>query len=268
MKGLQDKVAIITGAGSGIGRASALRFASEGVAVVVADIRGDSAAAVVDEIEQAGGRGLALTVDVAVESQLKNMVDAAIDSFGALHILFNNACSTDPAMSKKDSDFFAFDAEVFNHRMQVNVLAGVFAARFAMPHMLERGSGCILFTSSSSSLKGEVSAFSYGATKAAVNWYVQTIAATFGKQGIRCNGIVPGVIRTPAMEMWANDDMQAAFLEMHQTNRLGLPEDVAAMAAFLASDEAAYTNGALYYVDGGINCTTPMVPTVRKLLKQ
>lgn len=267
MKRLENKVAIITGAASGIGRASALRFANEGAAVVVADLNGDGANSVVDEITRAGGQGLALTVDVAVESQLKVMVDTAIETFGALHILFNNACDTDPIMSKKDSDFFTFDAEVFHHRMQTNVLAGVFAARFAIPHMLERGSGCILFTSSSSSLKGEIAKLSYGATKAAVNWYVQTLAATFGKQGIRCNGIVPGVIRTAGMEMWASDEMKQAFLDIHQSPRLGLPEDIAAMATFLASDEAEFANGALYYMDGGINCTTPMVPAARRFLK-
>ena len=267
MERLQDKVAIITGAGSGIGRASALRFAREGAKVVVVDINGEGASSVVQEIEQEGGTALAMNVDVAVESQLKTMVEGAIEHFGELHILFNNACNTDPAMSKKDSDFFTFDAEVFHHRMQTNVLAGVLAARFAMPHMLERGSGCILFTSSSSSLKGEVAQFSYGATKAAVNWYVQTLAATFGKQGIRCNGIVPGVIRTAGMEMWATEEMKQAFLDMHQCPRLGEPEDIAAMATFLASDEAAFTNGALYYMDGGINCTTPMVPAVREFLK-
>ena len=267
MARLAGKVAIVTGAGSGIGRASALRFAREGARVVLADINPETAASAAAEIVSDGGTALALTVDVAVERQLKEMVDAAIDTYGELHVLFNNACSTDPLMSKKDSDFFTFDAEVFHHRMQTNVLAGVLAARFAMPHMLERGSGCILFTSSSSSLKGEVAQFSYGATKAAVNWYVQTLAATFGKQGIRCNGIVPGVIRTAAMEGWATEEMQQAFMEMQQSPRLGLPEDVAAMATFLASDEAVFANGALYYMDGGINCTTPMVPAVRKFLK-
>lgn len=263
---IENKVAIITGGGSGIGRASALRFASEGATVVVADLNADTAKAVADEIIAANGKAMALTVDVSNEQQLEHMVLSTIDSFGRLDILFNNATNTDPVMSKKDSNFFTFDAEVFHHRMQTNVLGGVLAAKFAMPHMLERGSGCILFTSSSSSLRGEVAQFSYGATKAAVNWYVESIAATFGKQGIRCNGIIPGVIRTPAMERWANDDMKQAFLEIHNSPRLGLPDDIANMALFLASDEAAYINGSLFKVDGGINCSTPMVPVVRKYL--
>lgn len=264
---LASKVAIITGAGSGIGRASALRFAEEGASVVVADLNSDAAQAVADEITNQEGQSLALAIDVADEAQLQTMIDQTIERFGQIDVLFNNATDTNPERSKKDSDFFSFDSKVFHERMQINVMGGVLAAKFAMPHMLKRGSGCILFTSSSSSLHGEVAQFSYGATKAAINWYVESIAATFGKQGIRCNGIVPGVIRTPAMERWANDEMKAAFLDIHHSPRLGLPEDIAAMAVFLASDEAAYTNGSLFKVDGGINCATPMVPVVRKLLK-
>jgi NAD(P)-dependent dehydrogenase (short-subunit alcohol dehydrogenase family) len=100
-----------------------------------------------------------------------------------------------------------------------------------------------------------------------VNWYVQTIAATFGKQGIRCNGILPGVILTPAMKSWANPAMTEAFLDLQNVPRLGEPEDIAALALFLASDEAAYINGALMRADGGMSCTVPHVQVVRKLLK-
>ncbi|MNF50355.1 NADP-dependent 7-alpha-hydroxysteroid dehydrogenase [compost metagenome] len=150
--------------------------------------------------------------------------------------------------------------------MRVNVLGGVLACKYALPHMLAQGSGSILFTSSTSSIAGEISQFSYGASKAALNWYVQSIAATFGKRGIRCNGILPGVIRTPAMESWANEAMKAAFLDLQNVPQLGEPEDIAAMAAFLASDDAAYVNGTLMRVDGGMSCGTPMVPVVRNFL--
>lgn len=263
---IENKVAIITGAGSGIGRASALRFAREGATVVVADLNATTAQAVADEIKSAGGKAIALTVDVSKEDQLQDMITTTIKTFGYLDVLFNNATNTDSEMSRRDSNFFTFDSEVFHHRMQTNVLGGVFAAKFAIPHMLERREGCILFTSSSSSLRGEVAQFSYGATKAAVNWYVQSIAATFGKQGIRCNGIIPGIIRTPAMENWANVEMKKAFLDIHNSPRLGLPDDIANMALFLASCEAEYINGSLFQVDGGINCSTPMAPVVRKYL--
>jgi NAD(P)-dependent dehydrogenase (short-subunit alcohol dehydrogenase family) len=151
--------------------------------------------------------------------------------------------------------------------VRVNVLGGVLASKFAIPHMLEQGGGAILFTSSCSSLGGDVAQFSYGASKAMVNWYVQTIAATFGKRGIRCNAILPGVIETPAMKAWANEAMNAAFLELQNGPRLGVPEDIAALALFLASDEAAYINGALMRADGGMSCAVPHVQVVRNLLK-
>jgi NAD(P)-dependent dehydrogenase (short-subunit alcohol dehydrogenase family) len=145
----------------------------------------------------------------------------------------------------------------------VNVLGGVLACKYAIPHMIGQGGGAILFTSSTSSLGGDVAQFSYGASKAMVNWYVKTIATSFGKQGIRCNGIVPGVIQTPSMLAWADESMRAAFLKLHNVPRLGEPDDIAALAVFLASDEAAYMNGGLYHADGGITAALPFVQLQR-----
>ena len=266
MDRLKDKVACITGAGSGIGRASALRFAREGAKVLVTDLRGDTAAAVVGEIEAAGGTAEALAVDVGVEDQLAAMIDRTLTRFGRIDILFNNAVDTS-GKGKADKDFLAFDPARFFEIVRVNVLGGVLASRQAIPHMLKQGGGSILFTSSCSSLGGDVAQFSYGASKAMVNWYVQTIAATFGKQGIRCNGILPGVIETPAMKAWANPAMNAAFLELQNGPRLGVPDDIASLALFLASDEAAYINGALMRADGGMSCAVPHVQVVRHLLQ-
>ena len=266
MDRLRDKVACITGAGSGIGRATALRFAAEGARVLVTDLRGETADAVVAEIEAAGGTAVALAVDVGVEAQLAAMIDTTLTRFGRIDILYNNAVDTS-GKGKADKDFLAFDAARFFEVVRVNVLGGVLASRMAIPHMLAQGGGAILFTSSGSSLGGDVAQFSYGASKAMVNWYVQTIAATFGKQGIRCNAILPGVIETPAMKAWANEAMNAAFLDITNGPRLGLPEDIASLALFLVSDEAAYINGALVRADGGMSCAVPHVQVVRHLLK-
>ena len=263
---LQNKVAVITGAGSGIGRASALRFAGEGAAVVVTDLYAESAEQVAGEINSSGGKAIGLAVDVGVEAAVKDMIDQTVSQFGRVDVLYNNAVNNNPERSRRDRDLLNFDAEIFEWTLRVNTLGGVLGCKYALPHMLKQGGGSILFTSSTSASAGEVTAFSYGASKAAVNWYVKTIAATYGKQGIRCNAIIPGVIRTPSQRAWSNPEMDEAFLSVHNSPRLGEPEDIANMALFLASDEAAFVNGSLYQVDGGISCATPMVPVVRNFL--
>lgn len=267
MNRLQGKVAAVTGAASGIGRESARRFAAEGAKVLVTDLRGERAEDVAREIRDSGGQALGLKVDAGAEDDLKAMIDTAVGEFGSIDILFNNALNNSPDTIARDLDFLNFDPEVFHINMQVNVLGGVLATKYALPHMLKQGSGSIIFTSSTSSLGGEVTAFTYGATKAAVNWYVQTIATNYGKQGIRCNGIVPGVIVTESQQAWSNPEMDAAFLEIQNVPRLGKPEDIANMAVFLGSDEAEYCNGCLYQVNGGMTASTPMVPVVRKFLE-
>jgi len=264
---LKDKVTIITGAGSGVGRATARMYAAEGATVLVTGRRLETVEPVAREIRDQGGQALALQVDVGVESDLKAMIDTALAEFGRIDVLFNNAVNSNPDTAARDGDFLNFDVQAFNDNMRINVLGGVLACKYALPHMLARGRGSIIFTSSSSSLKGEVSMFSYGASKAALNWYVQTLAATYGKQGIRCNGIVPGVILTESLLAWWNPEMEAAFLDLKNAPRLGRPEDIAHMALFLASDESEFCNGALYEVNGGMMCATPMVPVVREQLR-
>lgn len=265
---LKDKICIITGAGSGVGRATARMYASEGATVLVTGRRLETVEPVAQEIRDHGGKALALKVDVGVESDLKSMIDTAIAEFGRIDILFNNAVNSNPDTAAKDADFLSFDVQAFNDNMRINVLGGVLACKYALPHMLARGQGSIIFTSSSSSLKGEVSMFSYGASKAALNWYVQTIAATYGKRGIRCNGIIPGVILTESLLAWWNPDMESAFLGLQNVPRLGRPEDIGHMAVYLGSDESSFCNGTLYEVNGGMMCATPMVPIVRELLRQ
>jgi NAD(P)-dependent dehydrogenase (short-subunit alcohol dehydrogenase family) len=263
---LQDKVSVITGAGSGIGRASANMFAAEGAIVVVTDIVAQAADDVAHTIIASGGRAVAMTIDVGEEDQLRGMVEKTVAEYGRIDVLYNNALFVNHAFVMRDLDFLKFDPEVFYATMRINVLGGVLASKIAIPHMLAQGGGSILFTSSGSSLGGDVTAFSYGPSKAALNWFVQSIAATFGKQGIRSNAILPGPTQTASKKAWSTPEMDAAFLEVLNVPFIGEPEDIAAMAVFLASDESRYVNGMLYSVDGGQSCTVPFVGVTRKML--
>lgn len=266
MNRLNEKVCIITGAGSGIGKATAEMFAREGATVVVTDIRAEAAEQVAHSIVSAGGRALPLAVDAGEESDLKRMVDTTVKEFGALDVLYNNALFVNPEFAMRDMDILEFDPEVFYATMRVNVVGCVTATKLAAPHMLERGNGSIIFTSSGSSLGGDVTAYSYGASKAALNWYVQAFAATFGKRGVRSNAILPGPIQTPSKIAWSTPEMDADFMEVLNSPRLGEPEDIASMAVFLASDESRYVNGVLYRVDGGMSCTVPFISVTRNAL--
>lgn len=266
MDRLRDKVCIITGAASGIGHASARLFAAEGATVIVADIRGPAADEVAHAIEADGGRARAMAVDVGDEAQLRRMIGDTVDAFGCIDVLFNNALFVDFEMAARDADFLQFDPEIFFANLRVNVLGAVLASKFALPHMLDRGRGSIIATSSGSAMGGDVTAYSYGSSKAALNWFVQAIAATYGKRGIRSNAILPGPTQTPAKLQWSTPEMDAAFLEVLNVPFIGEPEDIAAMALFLASDESRYVNGMLYPVDGGQSCTVPFVSVTRAML--
>ncbi len=263
---LAGKVAIVTGAGSGIGRATAIRFAHEGAVVVVADIVADAATRVAEKIEADGGTALPCVVDVGEEAQNAEMVALAVKHFGRIDVLHNNAALGDMALAMRDMDFLAFDSDVWQRSMAVNVLGPVYASKYTLPHMIAQGSGSIIMTSSVSALRGDVANFSYGVSKAALNWYAQTIAVTFGKQGIRCNAIMPGVTRTPAQMRYSTEESLAQLQELHLTPYLGEPEDIAAMALFLASDEARFVTGQCIAVDGGLMASLPQVPMFRKIL--
>ena len=249
---LAGKVAIVTGAASGIGRATALRMAREGAAVVVADLNGAGADAVAKEIAAAGGKAIGQPADVSDEASVVAMIAAAAKHFGGLDILHNTPAASDPALMSRDGDIAELDVAVFDRTIAVNLRGPLLGCKHAIPRLLARGGGAIVNTSSAAALVGDPIRTAYGASKAGLDSLTRYVATQYGKRGIRCNSIAPGVIATPALAANVPPEMIAIYERSHLTPRLGKPEDIAAAVVFLASDDAAFITGQTLSVDGGL----------------
>jgi NAD(P)-dependent dehydrogenase (short-subunit alcohol dehydrogenase family) len=261
---VEGKAALVTGAGGGIGAACALALAREGAAVAVADINLDAARRTVAQIEEAGGRAVALHVDLGDEASVTAMVDAAVQELGGLDILHNNASDT-RLSGTLDMPVERVDTHVWDDILRINLRGTMVAARAAIPHLRKRGGGVIINTSSNAALAGALSHSAYSASKAAVNSLTQSLATQHGKEGIRCNAISPGLIVTPAtQEKYASSGVGDIMLRHQLSPRLGQPEDIAAAVVFLASDEAAFITGQVICVDGGSLAHQPYVADFRE----
>ena len=245
MRGLKGKVAIITGAAGGIGKATALRFAEEGANIVVADFADGSAA--VQEIEAKGVKAVYVKVDVTNEADVKAMVDKAIEVFGKVDVMVNNAGITKDAMMKK------MTKEAWDAVIGVN-LTGVFNCTSAvLPYMLEQKSGVVLTTSSVVGLYGNLGQTNYAASKWGVIGMTKSWAKEMARSGIRFNCVAPGFIGTEMVKKIPEQVLNDKIIVKIPQGRLGEPEEIAAAFAFLASDDAKYINGTVLSVDGA--CT-------------
>jgi NAD(P)-dependent dehydrogenase (short-subunit alcohol dehydrogenase family) len=250
---LENKIAIVTGAGSGIGAASAKRFASEGAAVVVADIRAHKAQETVDAIADRAGHAVAIEVDVADAASVATMVDAANQHFGGLDVLFNNAGTLRPGTAVELS------VDDWDLVMAVNVRSVFLGAKYAVPLMEARGGGSIINTASVSGLHGDGGAVVYAASKAAVINLTRALSTDHAPSGIRVNAICPGTIETPPVQRMMRDpEALRTNLDSHALGRLGRPEEIAAAAAWLASDESSFVTGEALVVDGGLHARSPL----------
>jgi NAD(P)-dependent dehydrogenase (short-subunit alcohol dehydrogenase family) len=251
MQRLDGKIAVITGAASGIGRASAVRFASEGAAVVVADLNTEGGEETVAECRRSGGRAVFHRVDVTSETDIKAAVDRAIAEFGKLNVIFNNAGLAGAVGSIEETTVENWD------RTQAILLRAVFLGmKYAVPAMRKAGGGAIISTASIAGLRGGAGPHAYSAAKAAVINLTRSVALEVGKDRIRVNCICPGGINTPLIfnNVPGGYEVADQFLKSIQPiPRAGLPADIAAMAAFLASDDAEWITGAAMVVDGGFS---------------
>jgi NAD(P)-dependent dehydrogenase (short-subunit alcohol dehydrogenase family) len=247
---LTGKVALITGAGGGQGRAAALSFAHEGAKVVVADVKVEGGEETARMVNAAGGQAVFHATDVSQAEQVEAAVRLAVDTYGALHIMYNNAA----VLHRKDALVTNLEEDIWDLVLNVNLKGVYLGCKYAVPEIVKAGGGSIINVSSLAGLIGIGNVHAYTASKGGVISLTRAIAMGYAAQKVRCNVICPGGVDTPMMaHVFHNPNPK--FREMsekgHPIGRLGTPEDIAQMALYLASDESSWVTGSVFTIDGG-----------------
>jgi NAD(P)-dependent dehydrogenase (short-subunit alcohol dehydrogenase family) len=258
---LDGKVAIVTGGASGIGAATARRLVAEGAKVGIGDVNGEGAELLAKEL---GDAAIGIQFDAGDVAAVGRLVAATVDHFGRLDILHNNAAIMAPEVIAKDTNPVDIDFEIWDRTFAVNVRGYLAGCKYAIPHMLEQGKGAIVNTASGSGVFGDLSSIAYGSSKAAIIGFTRYVATIYGKRGIRCNAINPGLIRSEGGKKNVYGPM-VDILADNTLTRLGQPEDIAAAVAYLVSDDAEFVTGAIINVDGGITCHAPYMSDVLRI---
>lgn len=249
---LRNKIAVITGAGSGIGEAASVLFAREGCRVVVTDINKESGNSTVEKIMKNNGESIFVQADISKGEDVKKIFKVAVERYGAIHILYNNAGIFLP---NHDGMVTQINEDSWERIINVNLKGTFLCCKYGIPEIIKSGGGAVINTSSSAGVIGVPGCDAYTATKGAIISLTRSMAVEYAPQKVRVNCIVPCAIDTPMNQKSAKENPdfdEKKFLSVTPTRRYGTPEDVAYMALFLASDESSYAIGGIFVIDGGI----------------
>ena len=251
MKRLENRACVVTGAGSGIGQATAVRLAEEGAKVLCVDINSEAVFATAQNIQQTGGVADAIAADISNANQVSDFIRACVERYGSIDVLVNNAGVNLPCVFHEASD------ELIDRTLNVNVKGAMYASRAAIPHMLKQGKGAIVNMSSVNGLVSEPFLSIYSASKGAIVMLTRGIALDYAKQNIRCNCICPGWVDTPinyahAEMLGGLDKVYADIDSIQPIGRPGEPREIANLVLFLASDDSSLMTGSIITADGGM----------------
>jgi NAD(P)-dependent dehydrogenase (short-subunit alcohol dehydrogenase family) len=251
MRGLHGKAVLMAGGAGGIGSATSLRLGAEGARVAVGDLNWEGANSVASQVVAGGGEAFAIALDIGDEESVVSAVQTAVATFGGLDGVHINAADLSPAIIGNDSDAMSIDLDVFDRTMRTNLRGHLLCTRHALPALLERGGGALVYTSSAAAFVGEPERPAYAVAKSGINAMVRHVASKWGKQGVRANAVAPGLVLTDTVQEGIDESFRAAVLKGQRSTRLGRPDDIAAMVAYLMSDDGEWINGQVISVDGG-----------------
>lgn len=248
---LEGRVAIVTGAAGGIGAETVLRLAAEGADVVAADLDLPGAERAAAAALSAGGKATARHLDLAEEDSIRALVEATVRDQGPIRILHNNANDSSRATLDNDGAIATLDADVWDRTFRINARGTMLMTKHSLKSMVGAGGGSIIITSTGAAVMSDIARPSYGASKSALLAFTRSVATQYGKFGVRCNAICPGLILTESVRATLAPEVFDMVIRHTLTPRLGEPRDIAAMVAFLASEDAGFITGQVMNVDGG-----------------
>jgi NAD(P)-dependent dehydrogenase (short-subunit alcohol dehydrogenase family) len=249
VRGLSGKVVLVAGAASGIGAASATRLAEAGARVAVADLDLPGAERTAAAI---GGEAAAFGYDQGDEESIVALVAEVVSHYGTLHGLHANAADLSPGVVGRDRQLLKMDVGVWDRTLRVNLIGYALLIREALPHLLAAGGGAIVCTSSDASDLGQVSQPAYAASKAGINALVRHVASRWGREGIRANSVSPGIVLSEAAMAAQTEESMRTLRDGTRSFRLGEPDDIGGAVAYLLSEDAAWVNGQVWSVNGGL----------------